>query len=301
MSQPPVLLALGPQIDYPGSLPNALIGRQLATVLRDAGQPVRVLCDEAAAIEWPAAAELRAGSVTRPVETPAAFDGIGALFLAGADPATAYDALALAAAGGAQQVVTLSSHGPAVEVALPPDHWHWLAIEVVAERSGMAWTHVVPSLVMGVTLTGSYPLVGASWRELIALGEPIRRPFADARVPFIHERDLAEIVAIALRDPAWNGQTINATGQGISDRERAQILGEVLGRAVAFEPLTREQAEQLYHEQGLDEDAIAYVLDTTAWFAAHGSDDAAAEAERILVRPLRSYAEWAREHAAAFD
>ncbi|HEU4322949.1 MAG TPA: NAD(P)H-binding protein [Roseiflexaceae bacterium] len=298
MVQPPILLALGPQIDYPGSLPNLLIGRQLATVLLDAGLAVRVLIDEAAT-GWPSGVEVFTGSVTRPSEVPAAFAEIVALFLAGADPATAYEALALARAGGAQKVVTLSSHGPTVEVALPPDHWHWLAIEVIAERSGLAWTHVVPSLVMGVTLTGSYPLVGASWHELITRGEPIRRPFADARVPFIHERDLAEIVAIALREPAYDGRTIHATGVGISDRERAQLLGDVLGHQIAFEPLTREQAEQQYREQGLDEDTIAYVLDTAAWFAEH-NNDGSAEPESILGRPLRSYADWAREHAAAF-
>lgn len=164
---PPVVLALGPQIDYPGSLPNVLlaklarsaIGRQLAGVLHDQGMPVRVLCADDPA-DWPPGVEVFAESVTRPAETPEVFAGITAVFLAGADPATVYEALSLARAGGATQVVTLSSHGPEVEVALLPEAWHWLAIEVVAERSGLAWTHIVPSLVMGVTLTGSYPLVG---------------------------------------------------------------------------------------------------------------------------------------------
>jgi hypothetical protein len=64
-----VLLAPGPQLDYPGSLPNSLIGRQLAQLLCEAGVPVRVLVEAAAATDWP--------------------QGIGALFLAGADPATA--------------------------------------------------------------------------------------------------------------------------------------------------------------------------------------------------------------------
>lgn len=295
---PPVLLALGPQIDYPGSLPNALIAQQLASVLHTAGVPVRVLTEDGRA-GWPQGVEVVAGSCTRPAETPGAFEAIAAMFLAGADPTTVYEALSLARSGGAAKVVTLSSHGPEVEVALPPEHWHWLAVEVVAERCGLAWTHIVPSLVMGVTLTGSYPLAMPSWRELIERGEPISRPFADAAVPFIHERDLATLVAMALRDPVWNSRTINAAGRPISDRERAQILGDMLGRAVVFEPLTREEAEQRYQEQGLDEHTIAYLLDTATWFAEH-DDDSFIEAERLLDRPLVSYAEWVREHVSAF-
>jgi uncharacterized protein YbjT (DUF2867 family) len=106
-------------------------------------------------------------------------------------------------------------------------------------------------------------------------------------------------IATALREPGCDGRTIHAAGRGISDRERVQNLSEVLGREIRFEPLTRAQAEQHYREQGLDDESIAYLLDTTAWFAEH--DDASfAEAEHILGRPLRSYAEWVREHAAAF-
>jgi uncharacterized protein YbjT (DUF2867 family) len=292
------LLALGPQIDYPGSLPNALIGRQLTGVLHDQGVPVRVLTEDDPA-DWPVGVQVITGSATRPAEVPAAFAGIAAIVLAGADPATVYEALSLAHAGGATKVVTLSSHGPEVEVALPPEHWHWLAVEVVAERSGLAWTHIVPSSVMGVTLSGSYPLVGHSWRDLIVRGEPIRPPFPDAPVPCIHERDLAELVATALHESDWDGKTIHVTGKGISDRERAQVLADVLGREITFEPLTQAQAEQRYREQGLDEDVIAYVLHTAAWFDTH-REDASAETERLLGRSLRSYADWIREHAGAF-
>lgn len=57
---PPVLLALGPQIDEPGSLPNTLltklarsaIARQLASVLHTARVPVRVLTEDGRA-GWP--------------------------------------------------------------------------------------------------------------------------------------------------------------------------------------------------------------------------------------------------------
>lgn len=119
-------------------------------------------------------------------------------------------------------------------------------------------------------------------------------------MPFLHERDLAEIVATALCQPGWDGKTIHASGRAISDRERVQILGDVLGREIAFEPLTRAQAEQQYRARGLDEEAIAYVLDTAAWFDAH-REDASAEVEQLLGRPLRSYADWVREHAGAFS
>jgi nucleoside-diphosphate-sugar epimerase len=118
-------------------------------------------------------------------------------------------------------------------------------------------------------------------------------------VPYIHERDLAAIIATALRDPAWDSQIIHAAGRPISDRERAHILCDVLGRTIVFAPLTRAQAERRYQERGLDEQTIAYLLDTAAWFAEH-TDTSFSAAERLLGRPLTSYAAWAREHVSAF-
>lgn len=295
-----VLLTVVPLADYPGCIPTEPVSRYLAEALLAEGDSVRVLAEGEQAEGWPEGVEVVEGSVMHPSETPTAFEGVKAFFLAGADPSTVHDALHRAKEGGATQVVNLSSHGPEIEITLPPDYWQWLATEVVVERSGMAWRHVVPSLVMAVTLTNSYPLVGKSWRDLIRSGQPIRRPFAEAKFPFIHEKDLATIISKVLQGQAFNGRKLHISGRLISDLERVQTLREVLGRDIAFEPLSRTQAVRDYRAQGLTDDAIDYVLQTSEWFAEH-PQEVHLEAERILGRPLLSYAQWVEEHEPYFS
>lgn len=296
---PSVLITLTSLKDYPGCIPTEPIARHLVPHLLKARERVRILAEGKQAEGWPGDVEVTEGSITRPSGTPTAFEGIQSIFLAGADPTTAYEALRLAKDGGAAKVVNLSSHGPDFEIALPPESWHWLALEVVVERSGMAWCHLVPSLVMAVTLTGSYPLAQKSWRDLIRSGQPIKRPFAEAKYPFIHEKDLAEIVARALRNPHFNGQKVHVSGKLISDLERGQILREVTGKEIRFEALRRDEAMDYYKALNLTQDESEYLFRTAAWFA-ENSTETYAEAESLLGRPLSTFAEWSREHSASF-
>jgi uncharacterized protein YbjT (DUF2867 family) len=164
----------------------------------------------------------------------------------------------------------------------------------------MAWTHVVPSLVMAVTLTGSYPLALRSWRDLIRSGQPIKRPFATSKFPFIHEKDLAEIIARALPNPTFDGKKVHASGKRISDLERVETLREVLRREIVLEQLSPQQARMFYREQGMSEHDSDYVLETSAWFA-ENTQETYEEAERILGRPLLTFAQWVKEHEADFS
>jgi uncharacterized protein YbjT (DUF2867 family) len=300
MPNPSILVTLVPLVDYPGGVPTEPISRRLTDVLLGVGERVRVLAEGEQADHWPSGVEVIEGSVVRPAEVPQAFDNTSSLFLAGADPATVYDALHMAQTGGAAKVVDLSSHGPDVEIALPPDHWHWLAIEVVVERSGMAWCHVVPPLVMATTLTGSYPLVGNSWSDRIKTAQPIKTSSARARYPFIHEKDLATVIAHVLRHQDYDSKTLHVSGKLISDVERICILRDVLGKDIVCEELSREQAYHEYAAYGMEHDAINYVLDTAEWFAEHEAETYA-KTEYLLGRPLTSYADWVREHTSYFS
>jgi uncharacterized protein YbjT (DUF2867 family) len=251
------LIPVVPLEDYPGCLPAEPIDHHLAMMLLDAGESVRVLAERERAEGWPETVEVIEGSIRFPSETPKAFEHLKALFLAGADPATAQEALSLAREGGAAKVVNLSSHGPDVEITLPPDHWHWLALEVLVERSGITWTHVVPSLSMAVTLTGSYPLALKSWRDLIHSGQTIRRPFTDAKFPFIHEKDLAEVIFTVLRTSDFDGKKIHASGRLISDVERVHVLRDVLKKDIVLEQLSTQQTKVFYQEQGCQHMIVA--------------------------------------------
>lgn len=294
-----VLVTVTPMVNYPGAVPTEPVSRALAHHLRRQDIAVRVLSESRPPGEWPSGVEFVAGDITRPADTPEAFAGVDRLFLAGATPATAHQAMEQARAAGVVKVVDLSSHGPDFEVALPPEYWHWLAVEVVVERSGMAWGHVVPSATMGATLTGVYPLAGDVWRERIARRRPIRSPYATARVPLIHEDDLAEVVTRVLLETSFDGRRTEAAGRPVSALERAEALRDATGSPITVEDVAADHAPAVLRSMGLEDHDIAHLLSTLQWFAEH-DDDTYLATERILGRPLRDFSTWARQNAAAF-
>lgn len=291
------LVTVTPPFDYPGAVPTEPVGRALVAELLRRDVASRVLAPPGTG-GWPRGVELVHGDLAHWQDLPDVFDGVDAVLLAGADPATLHGALAHARSRGVAKVVTLSSHGPDVEIALPPEHWHWLAVEVLVERSGMAWANVVPSAVMASTLTGAYPLAVEPWGRAIAEGRPLRVPYADAPVPVIHEQDLAEVLALVLLGDELDGRRVGAAGRPVSAARRVRALRAATGLPVRLDEVGAEDAPAVLRGMGVDEHAAEHLLSTLRWFQEH-HDESYRDTERLLGRPLRDFADWAREHATA--
>lgn len=294
-----VLVTVAPLLDYPGAVPTEPVGRALVAELLRRNVAVRVLAEPGTG-DWPLEVELVPGCITRCEETPDVFAGVSTVFLAGADPATVHGALEAARSCGVAKVVDLSSHGPDFEIALPPEFWHWLAVEVVVERSGLAWAHVVPSAVMAATLTRVYPLAGENWTSRIAQRKPVRVPYAHARVPLIHEGDLAEAVTHVLLGDRFDGRRVQVAGRPVSAAERVQALRDATGLPIALAEVSAEEAPAVLSTMGLADHDVEHLLSTLRWFSEH-DDETYRVTEELLGRPLRDFATWAREHAAAFS
>ncbi|MBF8184406.1 NAD(P)H-binding protein [Nonomuraea sp. K274] len=295
------LLTIVEHRNIPGHVPTAgPVGRRLAARLAAADEATRVLTPPFEAAGWPDGVEVVVGDVTRPAESAAAFAGIRRLFLAGAVPETAYELVTLAREGGADRIVVLSSHGPEFEIQYEPEAWHWLAVEVVVERSGAGWTHLRPSPVMAhQTLQDGYSYTGSNWADTIKHGGVIREPYADARYPLIHEDDLAAVAVTLLADDRYAGRTVTAYGPPISPREQIRLIGQALGREIPFEEITLEQAAERDRQAGVAEELIALGQSVGADLLANPvePDDTVA---RLLGRPPRSYAEWLADNLDAF-
>lgn len=290
-----------------GNSPTGIVGRSLARQLLAASERVRVLAEPAEANGWPPGVEVIEGSIVRPREHAGAFDGVDGVFLAGAHPSTIQEALMLARNAGVGRIVLLSSHGPEYEQAYPPETWFWLAMERAVEAAGIAWTHIRPSAVMGAAIAGSYPATGSDWPDTIRAEGVVREAvLEEGHYPFIHENDLAAVVAAALLSDRYTETILEAVGLPLSTRSRIRSIANALGRDIGTVELTAAESRAIWRRAGWPDGAIDVTL-----YALHEYGVRLAELTRwtleqqpsvqdIIGRPLRTYDDWAVENADAF-
>lgn len=139
------------------------------------------------------------------------------------------------------------------------------------------------------------------WAAQIRAGGAVRWPYGDARRSLIHEDDLAAVGVQALTD---RGGAMHAahhlTGpQQLSQRECAAIIGEVIGRPVAYQELSVDEAvAELF--SGLPADFARSILTGQAALVEH-PEPITQTVATLLGRPAKTYAEWAADHRAAFE
>ncbi|MFE0155071.1 NAD(P)H-binding protein [Nonomuraea sp. NPDC059007] len=290
-----------------GSSPTGIIGRSLARQLLATGVRVRVLAESGLLDGWPAGAEMVEGSITRPREHAAAFDDVDGVFLAGAHPSTVRDALDLALAAGVRRIAVLSSHGPEYEADHPPETWFWLAIEKAVECSGMEWTHIRPSAVMGAMMEGTYPATGSDWPRTIPAGRAVREPFLGmGHYPFIHEDDLAAVALAVLRTGDHVGTVVEAVGVPLSTRSRVDSIAKAIGRAIDVAEVTPEEGRAGWHRDGWPDSGIDVTLYALEEYGTRLAEltqwtlDQRPSVRDLIGRPPRTYDDWVIENADRF-
>ncbi|MFD6757398.1 NAD(P)H-binding protein [Micromonospora gifhornensis] len=290
-----------------GSSPTGIVGRRLARQLVDAGDRVRVLAEPGQVDGWPDGVEVVEGSITRPLGHAEVFVGVDGVFLAGAVPATVRDALKVAQSAGVRRIVVLSSHGPEYEQAYPPETWFWLAIERAVERSGMEWTHIRPSAVMGAVIEGTYPATGSDWPDTISDERIVREAcLNEGHYPFIHEDDLAAVAAAALRTDDHVGAVVEAVGLPISTRSRVTSIAKAIGRDIAAVEVTPDDSRANWRRRGWPDNSIDVTLYALEEYGAQLAEltqwtlDQRPAVHEIIGRPLRGFDEWAVENADLF-
>ncbi|QOV33337.1 NAD(P)H-binding protein [Streptomyces ferrugineus] len=289
-----LLTAVSPRRDE-GNSPTGIVGRCLARQLLAMGRHVRVMAETDQCGGWPDTVEVVEASITRPLECARAFDGVGAVFLAGARASTVQDALTLAREASVGKVVLLSSHGPEYEEANPPEH------------SGLAWTHIRPSAVMGAVLEGTYPATGSDWPDTVRADGVVREAFLNqGHYPFIHEEDLAAVVAAALISDDYTGTVVEAVGPPLSTRSRVRSIATALGRDIDTVDLAPDQSRAIWRRLGWPDGAIDVTLYALEEYGAHFAElvqwtlDQRPSVQDIIGRPLRTYDDWVSENVDSF-
>ncbi len=226
------------------------IGRQVTLALASAGADVRAAVRDVAKAQdlAEAGAQLVQLQWDDPASIHAAFAGVERLFLLTPfveDPSPMVDAaIAAAREAGVKHLVRLSAGGadPSSDFALAREHGR---NEEAVKQSGIAWTILRPNFFMDNLVNfGAAQTIKAEGRIYGAAG--------DGKASWVSSTDVGEAAAAVLRDPAAHaGQTYPLTGEdSVSNSQLAALLGDRLGREIAYVDLTLEQQRDALAKQG---------------------------------------------------
>ncbi|MFI9639166.1 NAD(P)H-binding protein [Micromonospora sp. NPDC051925] len=282
------------------------VGRHVVDLLVRAGADVRATSRNPESLDLPAEVDVRRADLTDPKTFEQALQGVEKIFLYN-QPAGIDGVMAAAKAAGVEHAVLLSSLAAA---GRDPDHWiaRWhRAVEESIERSGLSWTFVRP---------GPFAVNSLLWAPSIREGRPVRLHYAHSYLSSIHERDIAEVSTCALLQDGHAGARYHLTGgDSITQAEQVALIGKAIGRELAFEDVTGDDAraelrarfgprlQELIQEgvigptdpPGIIETRIRYYLE-----ALDGPAEVDGTVEKILGKPARTFAEWAVDHRADF-
>lgn len=260
------------------------VGSQLVSQLHQAGHHVRALTRNPAKANFPPGVEVVAGNLAEPQTLVAAMEGITALHLINFDGATfgnlqtGQEIVDLARKAGVQRVTVLMGGETGT-------------VEEAVAASDLSWTFLQPVEFMANML---------EWAEPVRAGGVVCEPYANRRTAIVHEADIAAVAAVALTQPGHGGKTYTITGPEVLTPPRMlALIGEATGRHLQFIELSEEEARKRWKEAGYPDEVIEFFV----W--AHGNTPEIGytvlpTVEEVTGKPARTFAQWAREHAAAF-
>jgi uncharacterized protein YbjT (DUF2867 family) len=264
------------------------VGRRVLQRLYAAGHSLRASGRNPAELDVPEGVETIALDLNDPETFVAALAGVSKVLLY-AEPDGIEKFLDEAEKAGVERIVVLSSNtvdGPGAEN--DPLAHHHKVVEDAVIASGLNYTILRPGAFMGNAFGWSYSLQA---------GDTIDQVFPEAQVAPVHEDDIADVAVVALTEKALQDEIVNLTGpESLTFRQELEIIGEVLGRKLVINELTREQGEAQM-SNFVPPPILASLL--AQWEAAVGVvADTSATAERITGKPGRTFRQWVEEHAA---
>jgi NAD(P)H dehydrogenase (quinone) len=284
------------------------VGRVLTETLLDRGVPVRALVhtdDARAATLRQRGAGVAVGDLTRPDDVVPVLDGCRrAYFGMSVSPSYLEATLVMAAAARARpdfELLVNMSQMTVSEMDLTrttdssQQRQHWLG-EQALNWSGVPVTHVRP------TVFQENPFFMGLAAETIATSGTLRLPFGTGRTSPIAARDVAEVVAAILMDPArYAGQVIELTGPRSTDLdELAREYSAALGRPVAYVPIALDAWGDDLRRRGIPDHLFKHLLTMAKLHAANRYDRRTDSVERILGRPATSMGETVRANRQLF-
>ncbi|MCX2954831.1 NAD(P)H-binding protein [Lentzea sp. NEAU-D7] len=264
------------------------VGRRVLQRLYAAGHSLRASGRNPAELDVPEGVETVALDLNDPETFVAALAGVSKVLLY-AEPDGIVKFLDEAEKAGVEQIVLLSSN----TVGLPgadqdPLAHHHVLVEEAVVGSGLNYTILRP---------GAFMSNAFGWSYSLQQGDTIDQVFPEAQVAPVHEDDIADVAVVALTEKKLQDEIVDLTGpESLTFRQELEIVGEVLGRKLVINGLTREEGEAQMSDF-VPPPVLTSLLNQ--WEAAVGVvADTSATAERITGKPARTFRQWVEEHAS---
>jgi uncharacterized protein YbjT (DUF2867 family) len=271
------------------------VGREVVARLLAAGKPVRGMTRDAARAKFDPRVEAVQADFASPETLAKAVEGVERVFSLTLGPQTGTHERALAAAAkaaGVRHMVKLGAMGGDGETSNAIRRWHEEGEQAIKD-SGVGWTFVRPGRFMSNAL---------HWRESIRKEGKVFSNYGDGKLPSVHPRDIAAVAVRALTSEDYFGKILEVTGpEALNMAEEVAILSNTLGKPIEYVSITDETARREMERANMP----SYIIDGLLPFAAFVRSGKAARifptVREVTGRPALSFADWAREHAAAFQ
>ncbi|MFF3905787.1 NAD(P)H-binding protein [Streptomyces sp. NPDC001848] len=270
------------------------VGRALTRILAAAGERVTATSRGISGADVPEGVRWRTADLTDAESLRPVCDGADTLFLQNGGPGahllSPRDILDVAKAGGVERVVLLSSQGVATRPESGSHGGVARAIEDAVRESGLEWAILRP---------GGFHSNAWAWAESVRTRRTVAAPFGDVGLPTVDPVDIAGVAAAALTEDGHQGRVYELTGPSLTTpRQRVEAIGDALGEPVRFVEQTRDEAraEMLrFMPEPVVETTLSILGEPTP-----AEQRVSPDVERVLGRPPRPFADWAREHVSAF-
>jgi len=236
------------------------------------------------------------GDFLEPVSLGTALEGVSTVFLATPiHPEQITQATnvieAASASGNDPRIVRLSVHQASHQAPTKISRQH-AEIEDTLAASGLTYTLLRPQSYMQNTLMAA-PTVASEGK--------IYQPMKEGRLGMIDARDVGEAAAKVLTEDGHEGKTYTLTGPTtVSFYDVAGVLGEVLGKEVAYVPVPLKRAKEAMLQRGIPE-WMADALNEYAKAHSEGySDWTAEDFERLTGHPATHYEQFASDFEQIF-
>ncbi|MGF7150150.1 uncharacterized protein YbjT (DUF2867 family) [Sphingomonas zeicaulis] len=284
-------------------------GGAVAAALLARGRPVRALVRDvetaAARALAVAGAELAVGSFDDPAALAAALRGTDAIF--SVQPAPGADAdsernqahalIDAAHTAGVHRVVHSSVSNTGAFTTMPgwaEGRWHRNYWQSKADAEALVRAGGVPAhtILRPAFMMENFAMPKAGWMfpDLVR-GEILTCLHADTPMVLVAAEDIGQAAAAAIEAPdRFDGQEIELAGDLLTLQQIAQVLSDILGRAVIARTCEPDDLVARGQHAGW--------VETQSWMNVVNYSARPAEMTRWGLRPTR-FADWAARHAAA--